>query len=124
MSTVKWQTSGVGLEIFNAGGGWRDQKVAPPRSAALPSLRQGKAFRAEEMGDTVVTPPLEAWELSVFPQGGYFAVSSGEGRFSALSVSMRTWRRLRDFALFCKPAKEVAQTRSRGCFMTESSHRR
>ncbi|KRY64289.1 hypothetical protein T4A_2864 [Trichinella pseudospiralis] len=33
---------GVGLEIFKAGGGWRDQKWAPPRSAKLPSLRQGR----------------------------------------------------------------------------------
>ncbi|KRY96505.1 hypothetical protein T4C_9559, partial [Trichinella pseudospiralis] len=31
---------GVGLEIFKAGGGWRDQKWAPPRSVKLPSLRQ------------------------------------------------------------------------------------
>ncbi|KRY72644.1 hypothetical protein T4A_8140 [Trichinella pseudospiralis] len=33
---------GVGLEIFKAGGGWRDQKWAPPRSVKLPSLRQGR----------------------------------------------------------------------------------
>ncbi|KRY70550.1 hypothetical protein T4A_5459 [Trichinella pseudospiralis] len=33
---------GVGLEIFKAGGGWRDQKRAPPRSVKLPSLRQGR----------------------------------------------------------------------------------
>ncbi|KRY62998.1 hypothetical protein T4A_11998 [Trichinella pseudospiralis] len=32
----------VGLEIFKAGGGWRDQKWAPPRSVKLPSLRQGR----------------------------------------------------------------------------------
>ncbi|KRY94141.1 hypothetical protein T11_1040, partial [Trichinella zimbabwensis] len=34
--------SGVGLEIFKAGGGWRDQKWAPSRSVKLPSLRQGR----------------------------------------------------------------------------------
>ncbi|KRZ09763.1 hypothetical protein T11_17030 [Trichinella zimbabwensis] len=33
---------GVGLEIFKAGGGWRDQKWAPSRSVKLPSLRQGR----------------------------------------------------------------------------------
>ncbi|KRX29571.1 hypothetical protein T06_11614 [Trichinella sp. T6] len=33
---------GVGLEIFNAGGGWRDQKWAPSWSVKLPSLRQGE----------------------------------------------------------------------------------
>ncbi|KRZ96100.1 hypothetical protein T08_11098 [Trichinella sp. T8] len=33
---------GVGLEIFNAGGGWRDQKWAPSWSVKLPSLRQGR----------------------------------------------------------------------------------
>ncbi|KRY88416.1 hypothetical protein T4D_8422 [Trichinella pseudospiralis] len=33
---------GVGLEIFKAGGGWRDQKWAPPWSVKLPSLRQGR----------------------------------------------------------------------------------
>ncbi|KRY62815.1 hypothetical protein T4A_2586 [Trichinella pseudospiralis] len=32
----------VGLEIFKASGGWRDQKWAPPRSVKLPSLRQGR----------------------------------------------------------------------------------
>ncbi|KRY23610.1 hypothetical protein T12_1113 [Trichinella patagoniensis] len=31
---------GLGLEIFDAGGGWRDQKWAP--SWKLPSLRQGR----------------------------------------------------------------------------------
>ncbi|KRZ96011.1 hypothetical protein T08_13719 [Trichinella sp. T8] len=34
---------GVGLEIFNAGGGWRDQKWAPSWSVKLPSLRQGRS---------------------------------------------------------------------------------
>ncbi|KAL1226822.1 COPII coat assembly protein [Trichinella spiralis] len=33
---------GVGLEIFKAGGGWRDQKWAPSWSVKLPSLRQGR----------------------------------------------------------------------------------
>ncbi|KRX33040.1 hypothetical protein T09_1843, partial [Trichinella sp. T9] len=33
---------GVGLEIFKAGGGWRDQKRAPSWSVKLPSLRQGR----------------------------------------------------------------------------------
>ncbi|KRZ84829.1 hypothetical protein T08_16347 [Trichinella sp. T8] len=33
---------GVGLEIYNAGGGWRDQKWAPSWSVKLPSLRQGR----------------------------------------------------------------------------------
>ncbi|KRY34110.1 hypothetical protein T01_15765 [Trichinella spiralis] len=33
---------GVVLEIFNAGGGWRDQKWAPSWSVKLPSLRQGR----------------------------------------------------------------------------------
>ncbi|KRZ37163.1 hypothetical protein T4C_10385 [Trichinella pseudospiralis] len=33
---------GVVHEIFKAGGGWRDQKWAPPRSVKLPSLRQGR----------------------------------------------------------------------------------
>ncbi|KRX25158.1 hypothetical protein T07_5332 [Trichinella nelsoni] len=33
---------GVGLEIFNAGGGWGDQKWAPSWSVKLPSLRQGR----------------------------------------------------------------------------------
>ncbi|KRY63844.1 hypothetical protein T4D_6342 [Trichinella pseudospiralis] len=32
----------VGLEIFKAGGGWRDQKWAPSWSVKLPSLRQGR----------------------------------------------------------------------------------
>ncbi|KRY45040.1 hypothetical protein T03_7777 [Trichinella britovi] len=32
----------MGLEIFNAGGGWRDQKWAPSWSVKLPSLRQGR----------------------------------------------------------------------------------
>ncbi|KRZ62524.1 hypothetical protein T02_14607 [Trichinella nativa] len=34
--------SEMGLEIFNAGGGWRDQKWAPSWSVKLPSLRQGR----------------------------------------------------------------------------------
>ncbi|KRY66199.1 hypothetical protein T4A_1954 [Trichinella pseudospiralis] len=36
---------GVGLEIFKAGGGWRDQKRAPPRSVerTLPDPGAGKA---------------------------------------------------------------------------------
>ncbi|KRY66450.1 hypothetical protein T4A_1586, partial [Trichinella pseudospiralis] len=33
---------GVGLEIFKAGGEWRDQKWAPPWSVKLPSLRRGR----------------------------------------------------------------------------------
>ncbi|KRY63296.1 hypothetical protein T4A_10214 [Trichinella pseudospiralis] len=35
----------VGLEIFKAGGGWRDQKWAPPRSVerTLPDPGVGKA---------------------------------------------------------------------------------
>ncbi|KRY55934.1 hypothetical protein T03_5004 [Trichinella britovi] len=34
--------SEMGLEIFNAGGGWRDQKWAPSWSVKLHSLRQGR----------------------------------------------------------------------------------
>ncbi|KRX99655.1 hypothetical protein T4E_5179 [Trichinella pseudospiralis] len=33
---------GVGLEIFKAGGDWRDQKWAPSWSVKLPSLGQGR----------------------------------------------------------------------------------
>ncbi|KRY67902.1 hypothetical protein T4D_6226 [Trichinella pseudospiralis] len=68
--------SGVGLEIFKAGGDWRDQKRAPSWSVKLPSLGQGRVqtlpllfgqvertlpdpgagkaqtFRAEEVGET------------------------------------------------------------------------
>ncbi|KAL1229343.1 C2 and GRAM domain-containing protein [Trichinella pseudospiralis] len=33
---------GVGLEIFKAGGDWRDQKRAPSWSVKLPSLGQGR----------------------------------------------------------------------------------
>ncbi|KRX47025.1 hypothetical protein T09_4506 [Trichinella sp. T9] len=32
----------MGLEIFNAGDGWRDHKWAPSWSVKLPSLRQGR----------------------------------------------------------------------------------
>ncbi|KRY69401.1 hypothetical protein T4A_10191 [Trichinella pseudospiralis] len=60
---------GVGLEIFKAGGGWRDQKWAPPRSA----------FRAEEVGETQLFHlPQMCGEFSVFP------LFPGEGRLCVL----------------------------------------
>ncbi|KRY63642.1 hypothetical protein T4A_9209 [Trichinella pseudospiralis] len=57
---------GVELEIFKAGGGWRDQKWAPPRSVKLPSLRQGR---------------MQALPCSL---GSVFPLLSGEGRLCVL----------------------------------------
>ncbi|KRY65161.1 hypothetical protein T4A_4330 [Trichinella pseudospiralis] len=84
---------GVGLEIFKAGGGWRDQKRAPPRSVKLPSLRQGRMqtlpcslgrwsarFPTLERGKHRLSA-LKRWmcgEFSVFP------LLPGEGRLCVL----------------------------------------
>ncbi|KRZ40128.1 hypothetical protein T4C_2243 [Trichinella pseudospiralis] len=62
---------GVGLEIFKAGGGWRDQKWAPPRSVerTLPDPGAGKtyAFHAEEgRGDCAFCLPNRVRECN-FP---------------------------------------------------------
>ncbi|KRY02017.1 hypothetical protein T4E_7389 [Trichinella pseudospiralis] len=95
---------GVGLEIFKAGGDWRDQKWAPSWSVKLPSLGQGRVqtlpllfgqvertlpdpgagkaqtFRAEEVGETwLFHLPRMCGELVFFPR------LQGERRF-ALSV--------------------------------------
>ncbi|KRY63010.1 hypothetical protein T4A_9388 [Trichinella pseudospiralis] len=84
---------GVGLEIFKAGGDWRDQKRAPSWSVKLPSLGQGRVqtlpllfgqvertlpdpgagkaqtFRAEEVGETwLFHLPRMCGELVFFPR--------------------------------------------------------
>ncbi|KRX95652.1 hypothetical protein T4E_12056 [Trichinella pseudospiralis] len=70
---------GVGLEIFKAGGGWRDQKWAPPRSVKLPSLRQGRM--------QTLPCSLGRWSAR-FP-----TLERGKPRLSAL----KRWVRLRCF---------------------------
>ncbi|KRY89644.1 hypothetical protein T4D_5029 [Trichinella pseudospiralis] len=93
---------GVGLEIFKAGGDWRDQKWAPSWSVKLPSLGQGRVqtlpllfgqvertlpdpgagkaqtFRAEEVGETwLFHLPQMCGELVFFPR----SKGRGDSRF-------------------------------------------
>ncbi|KRY23617.1 hypothetical protein T12_8512 [Trichinella patagoniensis] len=81
----------MGLEIFNAGGGWRDQKWAPSWSVKLPSLRQGR---------------VQTLPCSLGRQSAHSFLDRGKPRLSALKrwVGLSCFTCLRcaeSFAEYC-----------------------
>ncbi|KRZ02491.1 hypothetical protein T4B_2246 [Trichinella pseudospiralis] len=85
---------GVGLEIFKAGGDWRDQKWAPSWSVKLPSFGQGRVQTLPLLFGQLFYLHQMCGEFSVYP------LFSDEGRLCVYPAQQTGYGGLRQTSMF------------------------